>query len=296
MTVVRRCGLCAAQSHPVLKGRPDTEYGIARRLDYWDCQGCGLVFADPVPTELIPSFYAAYSTHSDAPVEAHAGFWRVVDALTPAVDRNGAFETLGVARDVRLLDFGCGAGRFLRQLADAGFTQLSGCDFDPKAAAAAMPEISFYAGLDALGDAQFDVITLNHVLEHLEDVPGSIARLRQHLAPGGLIYIRTPNAQSVLSRMFGAAWRGWETPRHLNILTFEAMRRATAVAGARVESLVSSNDMRIGMIIGSLANAVPHRGLRRALAPVCVPVLIWLLHAALRINPESGEEIVAVLR
>jgi SAM-dependent methyltransferase len=296
MVTVRTCGLCAARARPVLRGRPDTEYGVPCALDYWDCEGCGLVFADPVPSELIPSFYVTYSTHADASVAAHAGFWRLMDALTPAVDRRGAFEALGVARDARLLDFGCGSGRFLKELADDGYSTLSGCDFDPRVAAAAMPGLRFYDGFDALGDAQFDVITLNHVIEHLEDVPGSLARLRAHLAPGGMIYIRTPNAQSVLRRMFGSAWRGWETPRHLNVLTVEALQRAVRSAGGSVQIVTTSNDMRVGMIQGSLANAVPSRPVRRLLAPIAYPALAWFLHLALRLNPESGEEIVAVVR
>jgi SAM-dependent methyltransferase len=296
MLSVRTCGLCAARARPVLRGRPDTEYGVACRLDYWDCERCGLVFADPVPSELIPSFYVTYSTHVDTSAASHQGFWKVMDALTPAVDRNAAFQSMGVPREARLLDFGCGSGRFLRELADAGHSRLSGCDFDPKVAAAAMPDIRFFAGFDALGDARFDVITLNHVIEHLEDVPGSLARLRGHLAPGGFIYIRTPNAQSVLSRMFGADWRGWETPRHLNVLTVEAMRLAVQVAGGSVDRLATSNDMRIGMIVGSLANAIPSRTLRRLLTPLAYPVLAWFLHLALKLNPDSGEEIVVVVR
>jgi SAM-dependent methyltransferase len=296
MPATRTCSLCAAQSRPILRGRPDTEYNVACRLDYWNCKGCGLVFADPVPSELIPSFYVAYSTHADVSAHTHGRFWRVMDAVTPRLDRNDAFDTLGLAADAHILDFGCGAGQFLQGLADAGYTRLSGCDFDPKVAAATMPGIDFYAGLDALGDAQFDAITLNHVIEHLEDVPGSLARLKRHLAPGGFIYIRTPNARSVLRRLFGAAWRGWETPRHLNVLTFEAIRLAANAAGASIDRLSSSNDMRIGMIVGSMGNAVPFRPVRRALLPLLYPVLAWTLFVAKRIRPESGEEIVAVLR
>lgn len=279
----------------MLRGRPDTEYGVPFRLDYWDCEGCGLVFADPVPGDLIPSFYETYSTHAVPSEARHEGFWRLMDLLTPSVDGRGAFETRAIPRDARVLDFGCGSGRFLQTLLDRGHSQLSGCDFDPKVAAAGMPGIRFYRGFEELGDAQFDIITLHHVIEHLEDVPGTLARLRTHLAPGGTIYIRTPNAQSVLRRMFGAAWRGWETPRHLNVLTVAAMQKAAGAAGGAVEALTTSNDMRVGMIVGSLSNALPSRLLRRLLMPVAYPALAWFLHLSLRLNPESGEEIVAVI-
>jgi 2-polyprenyl-3-methyl-5-hydroxy-6-metoxy-1,4-benzoquinol methylase len=290
------CTLCGASALPTLQDRPDYEYGVAVRLDYWRCMDCGLVFAEPIPSHLIPSFYEDYSTHQRADGNPHNGFWRIMDVLSPAIDQAGSFASIGVAKNAHILDFGCGAGIFLDKLRAAGFTELAGCDFDPKVAAAALPDLRFFAGIDQLGEESFDVITMNHVIEHLEDVPAMLKRLRSHLRPNGFIYIRTPNPQSVLATLFGSNWRGWETPRHLNLLSPKAMQLAAEKAGGELAKLVTSNDMRAGMLLGSVGIAFGN-GLPKKLAGVALYVpFAWLSTAAKRLNCLSGEELVAIVR
>jgi hypothetical protein len=41
----------------------------------------------------------------------------------------------------------------------------------------------------------------------------------------------TPNAASLGAQEFGASWRGWEAPRHLQLFTVEALAALTRQAG-----------------------------------------------------------------
>ncbi|MCD4823002.1 MAG: class I SAM-dependent methyltransferase [Phycisphaerae bacterium] len=43
------------------------------------------------------------------------------------------------------------------------------------------------------GQPKFDVIVAGDILEHLDDFAGFFARVRQHLAPGGVFLVTTPN-------------------------------------------------------------------------------------------------------
>lgn len=298
MTDSIACRLCDGRALPTLRDRPDREYGVPVRLDYWRCTGCGLVFADPIPSALVPSFYAAYSTHERADGASRNKLWRLIDAITPALDRTGSFAELKVPKTARILDFGCGDGVFLDHLSRDGYTNLAGCDFDPKVAATALPGLRFFAGIGQLADETFDVITLNHVLEHVEDVTATLKRLRSHLKPGGFVYIRTPNAGSVLSTVFRGNWRGWETPRHLNVLTPEAMRRAVERADGELAMLATSNDMRAGILMGS-ANIALRRlpgKVRGYISAAIYAPSAWLLTATRVAAPLAGEEIVAIVR
>lgn len=298
MTSSAICRLCDAPAVPTLRDRPDREYGIKVRLDYWRCTGCGLVFADPIPSALVPSFYAAYSTHERIDPNHRSKIWDLVDGITPSLDKAGSFESLGLSKNARILDFGCGAGAFLMDLHEAGFVDLAGCDFDPNVASIALPRLTFFSGIDDLQRETFDVITMNHVLEHVEDVSKTLSQLRMHLRPGGMIYIRTPNACSVLAGWFGRNWRGWETPRHLNVLTPAALQRAVERAGGKLVSLVTSNDMRAGMLMGSVSIALgeaPDKAKNLAGMLALVPVS-WLLKAKHATKPLSGEEIIAIVR
>ncbi len=292
------CRVCCGKAVPALINRPDREYRVAARLDYWHCTICGLMFADPIPTEMIPSFYSAYSTHDRSDSISRSRVWTLIDAISPAPDRAGAFASLNIPKDSRVLDFGCGDGVFLDMLQREGFTNLTGCDFDQNVAAAAMSNLRFFTNLDEIGNELFDVITLNHVLEHVEDVAETIKKLRLCLSLEGFIYIRTPNARSLLAGVFRSNWRGWETPRHLNIVTPRALRLAIDQAGGESVMLVTSNDMCAGILIGSIGIAL--RGLPAKLRnlvgiAVYVPVS-WLLKAARIIAPMSAEEIVSIVR
>jgi len=70
----------------------------------------------------------------------------------------------------------------------------------------------------------FDVVTLNHVIEHAEDPLSLLEECRRILKPGGKIVVLTPNVTSLGSRVFGNHWRGLEPPRHYHLFglrTFE---------------------------------------------------------------------------
>jgi SAM-dependent methyltransferase len=98
-------------------------------------------------------------------------------------------------RPLKVLDYGCGRGTYLRQFQAIGH-ELIGCDFNPDYVAEARA-----AGFDAYGpdelfsgDHRFDVIYLSHLVEHLPpaDLVGLVPRLCALLAPAGRLIIITP--------------------------------------------------------------------------------------------------------
>jgi len=107
-------------------------------------------------------------------------------------------------RDARLLDLGCGSGRFLRGLRDEGYTNLEGIDHSAQQVA-----LATHHGVDGVrqGDAReylregaerFDVVTANDFLEHLprDQVVEVFREVFNSLKPGGLFLAQTPNGAS----------------------------------------------------------------------------------------------------
>jgi SAM-dependent methyltransferase len=101
----------------------------------------------------------------------------------------------------RFLDVGCGRGEVVRAAQARGW-DAEGCDLSAdfvryarevngvRAHAATLEQMHY-------PDASFDVVTLVEVIEHLYDPAETVRELGRVVKPGGVVYISTPNEESV---------------------------------------------------------------------------------------------------
>lgn len=202
-----------------------------------------------------------------------------------------------------VLDIGCGSGNLLSELRFLGFSDLTGIDFDPKAVSAARDaglEV-FQAEINDLERRDFDIALMNHVIEHVISPIQFLCQTLDHLAVGGLLVIRTPNSTSFLAKLFGRNWRGLESPRHINVFSYQSLERACAQAGFTVTEIGSTNSMLQGIYLESveliLTDMKPfYSRLCRAALRLAFPLVVFISSVKRRIDPFSGEELFAVLR
>jgi SAM-dependent methyltransferase len=109
----------------------------------------------------------------------------------------------------RLLDVGSANGTFLTVAQE----RFVACGVEPEPGTS---ERSRAAGLDVttgtLEDVErppggFDAITMFHVVEHLDSPREALARVRELLAPGGVVVIETPTVDNLWFRVAPARWR-----------------------------------------------------------------------------------------
>jgi predicted SAM-dependent methyltransferase/Zn-finger nucleic acid-binding protein len=110
------------------------------------------------------------------------------------------------------LDVGCDHGFFLDDVRRYG---LDVCGVEPSHYARTYAQ---RIGLDVhrdLADVQatYDVISMWHVLEHIEDPHAMLSTLRDRLAPSGVLAVRVPDAASFWSRVLKDRWI-WFQPEH----------------------------------------------------------------------------------
>jgi len=98
----------------------------------------------------------------------------------------------------RVLDLGCGEGRFAAELARAGALVL-GADVaqEPlRRARSAHPELELSLidgeGEWPLPDASFDAVWAGEVIEHVADTAGWLSEVRRVLRPHGTLLLSTP--------------------------------------------------------------------------------------------------------
>jgi SAM-dependent methyltransferase len=128
-----------------------------------------------------------------------------LDAQLARAARRLAFVHSCEPKRGALLDFGAGAGAFVKSALDAGW-QAEGVDRSDAARAKAQDRLGVTLHAE-IPSREYDVITLWDVVEHLR-APGDIlAMLRHHLKPGGLIVIETANWESWPRLAAGRKWR-----------------------------------------------------------------------------------------
>lgn len=123
-----------------------------------------------------------------------------------------------------VLDLGCGGGKLLTLLAEHSRRNfdLWGIDLSasPGIEIARAKGVRFFIGPveDFQPERKFDLIILNQVIEHFADVRGLLAHCRRLLNEGGLLFIETPNTDSLDFRLFRSRyWGGYHIPRHFYI-------------------------------------------------------------------------------
>jgi len=133
----------------------------------------------------------------------------------------------------RVLDLGCGGGALLPTI---GLHRSIGIDLQAGGLAhtrrrfPGVPMLCGSADRLALGDASVDAITLQHVIEHLEDASAALAEWYRVLIPGGILLVQTPSAHFVDPSVF-------EDPTHVHLFAAEELGRAIAAAGFVVADL-----------------------------------------------------------
>lgn len=118
----------------------------------------------------------------------------------------------------RLLDIGTGTGYFADTMQRHGW-QVEAVEKSEQARAFAKEHFGLGVkpdtALDSYEPGSFDVITLWHVMEHLEPLNETWEKLYSLLADKGVLIIAVPNCSSYDAKKYGAYWAAYDVPRHL---------------------------------------------------------------------------------
>ena len=210
---------------------------------------CGMLWLNPAPLEEeIWKAYQNYHTHSDINKKTISDHLiSLISRLTklsllPIFILNGLhmqhrnLRTMFLGKSTgRLLDVGCGGGRFLKRMKKYGW-KVEGNDFDNKVANEVINKYDIHVHSGDIReikfpDNSFDAITLSHTIEHFYSPLESIRRCHQLLKKGGKLIITTPNANSLSHQRYGVYWRGLEPPRHIQIFTPNSLSSIIVRAG-----------------------------------------------------------------
>ncbi|MBN1524551.1 MAG: class I SAM-dependent methyltransferase [Spirochaetales bacterium] len=249
------CVSCSSISFSPLFSCNDKNMNIPGEYHYHRCTRCGLIILDPRPSvkQLLQHYpqetYYAYSTIDTDSIETKirqilyrvffdVSYKNILIKLLLKPFKFLSRSTL-IAKKSRLLDVGCGAGQFVYEMKKLG-ADAQGvepyCDANTKK----KPGITIFHGeliKAKFRPGYFDVITMNHVLEHIQKPKQTLQEIFRILKPNGRFIVAVPNAASLAYGLFGKNWYQIDTPRHIFLYTTKILRSMLVSSGFTIKKI-----------------------------------------------------------
>ncbi|MDP3729383.1 MAG: class I SAM-dependent methyltransferase [bacterium] len=204
---------------PVCKNNNNVFFVKKNSHDIYRCTQCKLLFVWPLPgrarlTTIYSSEYFGgnydfgYMDYDVDKTAMHGTFNVYLDIIEQHQKNRGA-----------LFDIGAATGYFMEIAQKRGW-KASGVEISEYAA-----QVGLKKGLDIqvgtvadIADAKerFDAITMWDVIEHMGNPESSLQDVRRLLKTGGVVAINTPDAGSMVAKIFGKRWHALVPPEHLH--------------------------------------------------------------------------------
>lgn len=330
---IENCLLCGAKGFPFHQDMHDQMSNAPGTWGFLNCSKCGLLWLNPLPdiNDIERLYTLTYCTHTLneqkpilAPLRSKIDYtilseafgyeliekrglrWagKVFSLIVPYKDVIGAeIMWLNGRQKGKLLDVGCGSGRFLAKMRELGW-DVAGVEPDKTAATIAKEHFKLPVHTGRLDEINlpadlFQAVAVRHVIEHVHNPVGLLRECYRLLAPGGVLVILTPNARSLGHNLFSRNWSELDPPRHLFLFSAEALISAAKLADLPAPELVRSTARAArwtwtpSVAIRSTGKSGSQVGLVGALRFV-----FWAVEESLRFffGLHCGEELIMIIR
>ncbi len=237
MEELKKCKICGKSNFRFLFEGRDKNFNIPGKFKLMKCMTCDLIFMNPQPSQkdLEKHYPKEYYSFNKIDIKGKSGKTRLKLFLydiyfNPKNKGKKIFSNIffspfkpylrgtKIIPKQKLLDIGCGSGQFLYEMKQFGMEVYGNepGEFDQKTAKKEGLNIVKKELIKAKFPSQsFDVITINHVLEHVNNPSQTIREIYKILKKGGVLIIGVPNHRSLAYFLFKKNWLALDIPRHL---------------------------------------------------------------------------------
>jgi len=229
----KNCILCGGNNFKYLFSSFDWIFYPEDSFNLIKCKDCGLIFLEPkLSKEELRKYY---------PKEYYSSYGKKTNELSfLSKDRINLIKRF--KKSGRVLDVGCQSGLFLKKLEKEGF-KVYGVDISEDSCNYAknilnLKNIYCKDIMDIeFKEDFFDIITLWHVLEHLEDPVLVLKKLYKYLKKDGYIFIECPNISSFSNIIFKDKSPSLDVPRHLWFFSSSTLKKLLYKIGFKLEKI-----------------------------------------------------------
>lgn len=230
------CDLCGANDYQVLFEGRDRLHQRPGTFPVVQCRQCQLVYLNPRPAE---DTLADYYPEDYSPFKQERGITQRVQSWLRLRQARRIQKTIPLRG--RVLEVGCATGDLLVPLRDMGVS-VAGIEISQHAAEIARRDHNLEVHTGTLFDAtyapnSFDAVVLRHVIEHFPSACRALEQIFSLLKPGGVLFITTPNIDSLDGKIFGRYWHDLDPPRHLVIFSVATLCRMLEKNGFEIRNI-----------------------------------------------------------
>ena len=221
MTVISydKCPLCKSSAIKKRFACID-KFATGESFDIYECEDCGLVFTQNFPDEKeIDRYYESptYISHSNTNKGLINRIYQLVRKRM-LQKKAKLVKKLTLLEKGKLLDYGAGTGHFARVMAAKGWN-VTAIEKNEKARELALKDFGFemfpVEALAEIKNKELDVVTMWHVMEHIQDPDKMWKELHRALSDTGVAIIAVPNSISYDAQKYKEHWAAYDVPRHL---------------------------------------------------------------------------------
>ncbi len=232
-TAITTCIVCSTEASVVQFGA--TELCI--------CPTCGLGWLHPMPTnqERAEHYAKQYGLQNDIlgnSIQAQMRRWsRLPEQLSLIAD----IQTLKPA-PASVLDVGCDMGNFLDEIRRYGYSVAGVEPSESARSQAHQIGLQVFSSIKELCDdtnTLYDVVTMHHVLEHVDNPVVTLTELHSLMAPGGLLLLRVPDFSCFWSKLFKEKWIWFQPENHSYHFTLRSLLQVVQKAGFEIRKATS---------------------------------------------------------
>ena len=228
------CGSDKAQINLWLKD----EFLSKEDFHICECLNCGLLYTMPRPSkDKIGNYYKSEDYYSHQ--ENKKGFIPKIYECVKKVNLRHKYKLATEGLETgNMMDIGCGVGDFIHTAEVKGW---QGLGVEPSDDAKAIAKKRVKANiirseeLEKLPDGTFDLITMWHVLEHVDELKWQVSQLQRLVKSNGRIVIAVPNYKSYDGQYYKEHWAAYDVPRHLNHFNKQTITKIFKASGLELK-------------------------------------------------------------
>lgn len=237
------CPICGSIERELYASGYDYELNTCSNLWRFDrCKECSNVWLNPRPEnrelqKIYPEEYYSYSFEER--INAVAVWAKEI------IDRTKLNDIFSLKKGggKSYMDVGCGTGRYLFQAEHLGIprNKIYGLELNADVVnhlrdqgyAASCSRVEEFEGVPL---NSLDIVTMFHVIEHVEDPVSVVKKVSSWLSDDGVLVLETPNTESLDALLFkGGLWGGYHIPRHWNLFSPTTIKHLLNEAGLEID-------------------------------------------------------------